>query len=333
MSANAILHNTRLAPDALGPTVTIGEILVEIMAKSRGNGFLEPIELVGPYPSGAPAIFIDQCAKIGGSAAMVAAVGNDDFGRINVERLQSDGADVSAISVSNDYPTGSAFVRYRNDGSRDFVYNIGKSAAALVSLTAEAKALFARAGHLHVMGTAFAIPGVWEMMDYAISVIKQRGGSVSLDPNLRKELLGHGQTQERFARLVDVADLILPSGDELFTAAGVDGELAAVDALIARGVSEIALKRGERGSTFFGAGGARVDCPAFRVAEVDPTGAGDCFGGAYVACRRLGMPVSKALEYANAAGARNVTVQGPMEGAGSRAELDEFIAATPRNVP
>ena len=48
MSANAISHNTRLAPDALGPTVTIGEILVEIMAKSRGNGFLEPIELDRP---------------------------------------------------------------------------------------------------------------------------------------------------------------------------------------------------------------------------------------------------------------------------------------------
>ena len=332
MSATAIHHETRLAPDALGPTVAIGEILVEIMAKSRGNGFLEPIELVGPYPSGAPAIFIDQCARIGGAAAMVASVGNDDFGRINIERLRSDGADVSAISVSPDYPTGSAFVRYRDDGSRDFVYNIGKSAAALVSLTAEAKALFARAGHLHVMGTAFAIPGVWEVMDYAIGIIKQRGGSVSLDPNLRKELLGLGQTQERFARLVDVADLILPSGEELFIAAGVDGEPAAVDALVARGVAEIALKRGEQGSTFFGADGSRIDCPAFRVVEVDPTGAGDCFGGAYVACRRLGMPVSKALEYANAAGARNVTVQGPMEGAGSRAELDEFIAATPRNV-
>ena len=261
---------------------------------------------------------------------MVASVGNDDFGRINIERLRSDGADVSAISVSPDYPTGSAFVRYRDDGSRDFVYNIGKSAAALVSLTAEAKALFARAGHLHVMGTAFAIPGVWEMMDYAIGIIKQRGGSVSLDPNLRKELLELGQTQERFARLVDVADLILPSGEELFMAAGVDGELAAVDALVARGVAEIALKRGEQGSTFFGADGSRIDCPAFKVVEVDPTGAGDCFGGAYVACRRLGMPVAKALEYANAAGARNVTVQGPMEGAGSRAELDEFIAATPR---
>ncbi|RYE72920.1 MAG: sugar kinase, partial [Hyphomicrobiales bacterium] len=58
--------------------------------------------------------------------------------------------------------------------------------------------------------------------------------------------------------------------------------------------------------------------------------AGDCFGGAYVACRRLGLPPAEALDYANAAGARNVGVRGPMEGAGSRAELDDFIARTAR---
>lgn len=321
----------QLAPDSLGPTVVIGEILVEIMATSRGAGFLEPIGLIGPYPSGAPAIFIDQCARIGGSAGIVASVGDDDFGRVNVERLRADGVDVSAISVSPDHPTGSAFVRYRDDGSRDFVYNIGKSAAALVGLTAEARALFARAGHLHVMGTAFAIPGVWEILEVAIDAIKGRGGSVSFDPNLRKELLTLGQTRARFERLVDAADLLLPSGDELFVAAGVEDEAEAVRALFARHVGEIALKRGEHGSTSFGADGSRFDCPAFKVDEVDPTGAGDCFGGAYVSCRRFGMPADRALDYANAAGARNVAVRGPMEGVGSRIELDAFIAATPRN--
>ena len=330
MPANEIMTSTSLAPDRLGPTITIGEILVEIMAVHRGDGFLEPIELTGPYPSGAPAIFIDQCAKIGGSAGIIASVGNDDFGRINVERLRADGADVSAVSVSADYPTGSAFVRYRYDGSRDFVYNIAKSAAAQLGLTSEVKALIARAGHLHVMGTAFSIPGAWEIMDHAIGVIKNRGGSISFDPNLRKELLGQSDTLARFARLVEIADLILPSGDELFVAAGVDGEAAAVHALFSHNATEIALKRGERGSTFYGRDGARLDCPAFKVEEIDPTGAGDCFGGAYVACRRLGMPADKALEYANAAGARNVTAKGPMEGAGSRQQLDDFIANTPR---
>jgi sugar/nucleoside kinase (ribokinase family) len=318
-----------LAPDALGPTVTVGEILVEIMATTLGDGFLEPIDLVGPYPSGAPAIFIDQCAKIGGQAGIVACVGNDDFGRINVERLRADGADVSAIAVSPDYPTGSAFVRYRKDGSRDFVYNIGKSAAALVGLTTEAKALIARTGHLHVMGTALGIPEIWTVLDYAIDVIKARGGTISLDPNLRKELIG-GQTRERFARLLDISDLILPSGEELLTATDTANEADALASLFSRNAGEVVVKRGALGSSFFSVDGTRIDSAAFAVEEIDPTGAGDCFGGAYIACRRLGMEPQQALDYANAAGARNVTKRGPMEGAGTRAELDQFIASTPR---
>lgn len=325
-----------LAPDALGPTVTIGEILAEIMATAPGHGFLAPIALIGPFPSGAPAIFIDQCARIGGSAGIIAAVGDDDFGRANLNRLRDDGADVSAVSVLPDHPTGSAFVRYRPDGARDFVFNIAKSAAGLVSLTPQARALLARAGHLHVMGSAFAIPHLWSMLEEAIPIVRARGGSVSLDPNLRKELLSGGALRERLAWVVGQANLLLPSGEELFLAAGVGsgvaGEAEAIAALFARGVAEIVLKRGAAGASYFGADGTRIDLPAFAVTEVDPTGAGDCFGGAYVACRRLGMTPEAALTYANAAGARNVTRLGPMEGAGTRAELDAFIAATARVV-
>lgn len=320
-----------LSPNDQGPTITIGEILVEIMAVEKGVGFLEPQLLTGPYPSGAPAIFIDQCARAGGSAGIIACVGDDDFGRVNTDRLSRDGVDVSAIAIDPAYPTGSAFVRYRPDGSRDFVYNIGKSAAARLELTTQARALIARAGHLHIMGTAFAIPVLGEMLDEALDVIGGNGGSVSVDPNMRKELLQHGQTAERFAKAIDSADLLLPSGGELFLAAGIEGsEEEAVEALFARGISEIVLKRGEHGARYFNAAGERFESAGFNVVEVDPTGAGDCFGGAFIACRRLGMAPQKALDYANAAGARNVTVQGPMEGAGTIAELDAFIRDTRR---
>src|ERR1700679_3462003 len=63
--------------------LTIGEIFVEIMATDKGDGFLEPVKLVGPFPSGAPAIFIDQAAKFGQPATMIGCVGNDDFGQVN----------------------------------------------------------------------------------------------------------------------------------------------------------------------------------------------------------------------------------------------------------
>lgn len=319
-----------LAPDDLGPTVTVGEILVEIVATTTGDGFREPQPLVGPFPSGAPAIFIDQCGKFGGAAAIVGAVGEDDFGHVNLDRLRADGVDVSAVAVADGYPTGSAFVRYRADGGRDFVYNIAHSAAARFGWTDAVETLIRRAGHLHVMGSALSMPPAVTVIEKAAEVIRDRGGTLSLDPNIRKELRLDKETEARFAALVDRADLLLPSGDELERAARVEGEDAAVARLFERGVGEIAMKRGRDGATTFLPDRSRSDCPAFAVEEVDATGSGDCFGGAYVACRRLGMRLDDALTYAAAAGARNVTVRGPMEGAGNRDELDAFIARTPR---
>jgi len=319
-----------LSPDKLGPTVCIGEILVEIVATTQGEGFVDAQPLYGPYPSGAPAIFIDQCGRTGGSAAMIGAVGDDDFGRVNVDRLKRDGVDVSAISVDPDFPTGSAFVRYRRDGSRDFVFNIAKSAAARFGWTEAVEALVERAGHVHVMGSALSMASATDVIDRAVDTVKRRGGTLSLDPNLRKELRLDPAVEQRFARLVASSDVLLPSGEELERAAGVEGESRAIERLFEIGVKEIVLKRGANGASLLAPDGHRLDAPTFVVEEVDPTGAGDCFGGAYVACRRLGMPPDKALTYACAAGARNVTVRGPMEGAGTLAELDEFIARTER---
>lgn len=261
---------------------------------------------------------------------MIGAVGDDDFGRLNIDRLKRDHVDVSAVAIDPDFPTGSAFVRYRPNGARDFVFNIAKSAAARFGWTEPVQNMIARCGHVHVMGSALSMPSACEVIDHAVGVVKARGGTLSVDPNIRKELKLDAATETRFASLVAMADLLLPSGEELERAAGVDGEAAAIRRLFEAGVGEIVLKRGAAGATCFTRDGKRVEAPAFAVEEVDPTGAGDCFGGAYVACRRLGFSPQHALTYASAAGARNVTRRGPMEGAGTRAELDDFIASTPR---
>ena len=327
------VHSGKLAPERLGPTITVGEILVEIMASTKGVGFREPQSLFGPFPSGAPAIFVDQVARLGGAAGIIASVGNDDFGRLNIERLAQDGVDTSAIEISNDRPTGSAFVRYRDDGSRDFIFNIMHSAAGSVELSGKSEALIARAGHVHVMGSAFAIPGAGSVIRAAIEAVRRRGGSVSFDPNVRKELLGDGGLGREFEFMLQHTDLLLPSGEELFVAAGVEDELAAVHALHRRGIGEIALKRGRDGATFFGSSVPRYDFPGFLVDEIDPTGAGDAFGATYLTSRRQGFGPHDALERAAAAGAHNVTRQGPMAGLPNVMELNRFIATNARRVP
>ncbi|CAI3933474.1 sugar kinase [Commensalibacter papalotli (ex Botero et al. 2024)] len=321
-----------LASNDLGPTITIGEILVEIMATETGNGFSPPLTFTGPYPSGAPAIFIDQCAKLTNNAGIIATVGKDAFGEINIRRLQQDGVDISAISVDTHLPTGSAFVRYRDDGERDFVFNIVASAAGKIVKNQNTDTLIAKAGHIHIMGTLLSIPGAWEMAEYAIDVIKSRGGTLSFDPNIRKELITDDVFTQRLAYLLGKTDLLLPSGEEILTITESSNLTDAVKKTFAAGVIEIVLKQGKEGATSYHRNGKTVSGQAFQIKEIDPTGAGDCFGATYVSCRRLGMSLNESLTLANAAGARNVQFTGPMEGTSTLKELHKFIQNTPRKI-
>ena len=138
--------------------VSAGEILVEIMAERVGQSLLEPGPLVGPFPSGAPAIFVGQAARLGQPAGLIGAVGDDDFGRLNIARLRALGADVSAIAVHPGRTTGSAFVSYNADASRDFVYNIVHSAAADLDAGRRGcrSAAVIRYGVIHVSGSALS---------------------------------------------------------------------------------------------------------------------------------------------------------------------------------
>ena len=310
-----------------GPVVAIGEILVEIMAEEPGDGFLEAIRLVGPFPSGAPAIFISQVARLGHPAGIVSCVGDDDFGRLNVARLLADGVDLRAVELDRDLPTGSAFVRYRNDGKRDFVFNIRHSASARTKLTPAACELLAHAGHLHVMGSSLFSDALVATVEEAIALVRTSGGSISFDPNVRKEILDVPGMRASLASMLRRCDIFLPSGDELTLLTEAQDEDAAVDEILSLGIAEIIVKRGERGATHFSRDG-RLDLPAYPAREVDPTGAGDCFGATFVTCRLQGRSPEESLRYATASGALAVERRGPMEGVAGFPELDALIART-----
>jgi sugar/nucleoside kinase (ribokinase family) len=304
-----------------GYILTMGEILVEIMATERGQSFRQPGTLIGPYASGAPAIFIDQVAHLGSRCAMIGCVGDDDFGTLNVERLRADGVDVSGIAVIKGQTTGSAFVTYREDGERDFIFNITNSASAHLSVANIREDLLKDCRHFHVMGSFRII----EAMKKVIETVKGHGGTVSFDPNIRKEMLRIPEMREALDFILDYTDVFLPSGHEVTLLATASSERAAIDELLQRGIREVVVKRGKDGCSFYD-GADELHVPAIQVEEVDPTGAGDCFGATYIACRSQGMSVPAALRYACASGARAVSFRGPMEGTATFAELDAFIA-------
>ena len=305
--------------------VTLGETLVEIMAEQPGAGFREPLRLLGPFPSGAPAIFIDQVAKLGYPAGLISCVGDDDFGMLNLERLRADGVDISAIRVLPDQATGSAFVRYREDGERDFVFNIKNSACGQTRITEEGRALLAGCAHFHLMGSSLFSFRLIDEAKRAIEQVKQAGGTISFDPNIRKEMLNIPEMRAALEMMLQYCDFFMPSGPELMLLTEARSEGSAIDEILSLGVSAIVVKRGPMGASYHDASGS-THMPAFSVEEIDPTGAGDCFGATFVTCRLMGRGVEESLRYANASGARAVTMRGPMEGASSFADLDALIA-------
>ena len=223
-------------------------------------------------------------------------------------------------------------MRYREDGSRSFVFNIRHSASGRIALGDAAHEVIARSGHLHVMGTALSSPALVSAVITAAQAIKSRGGTVSFDPNLRPEVLRLPGLREACDALFAICDLFLPSGDELFlftTARTVD---EAVMEVLARGVRAIVHKQGATGATYYDRDITSTQ-PGFPVDEIDPTGAGDCFGATFVSAWLRGWPPHRSLAYAAASGALAVTRQGPMEGASSQDEIRAFLAARGAAIP
>ena len=297
--------------------ISLGELLVEIMRDKVDSPLGLPGVFLGPYPSGAPAIFIDAAARLGASTGFIGVVGGDDFGRSITARLEQDGVDTSHIRVAQNLTTGMAFVGYQHDGSRSFIFHLAQSAAASLGPEDVTQEYFSGVKFLHITGSALSFNDASRQACYkAARLCKDRGGRVSFDPNLRPELLGPDRVRDICQPVLAVCDVLLPSGAEALFMAGEADEIQACRSLVKQGIPIVALKQGKEGSTVFTEAGA-IKSEPIKVTEVDPTGAGDCYGGGFITGLLHGWDLARTARFANIVGALSVTRQGPMEGAPS----------------
>ncbi len=305
--------------------VAIGELLVEIMRKRVDSPLDQADDFVGPFPSGAPAIFADQVARLGHSVAFVGAVGQDDFGKCLLDRFAADGVDATCVARIAGLATGVAFVTYFSDGSRQFIFHIGNAAAGQIA--PPDASLFADAHWLHICGSSLSAGEEMREACYeAAHLADEAGAQVVFDPNLRPELLGGEEVLRQIcAPILDVATLVLPSGEEAQILTGTSDPQAACQALLEGGAQYVGLKRGAEGCTIFTADDV-VPVPGFCVEAIDPTGAGDCFDAGFVVGLIEELPLEEVGRLANACGALGATVQGPMQGAAWRGDVDSFIS-------
>ncbi len=300
-----------------GPEViALGEALAEFMRPVVGVSLETAGPFEGPFASGAPANFADGCGRLGLSTGFIGTVGNDAFGRMFRARLGRDGVDLSRLVTDPTRTTGTAFVTYRADGGRDFLFHIKDAAAGQVPPLDES--YFAAARLVHITGSTLASGPAWHAACVRAATLgKQAGARVSFDPNLRPELLGGASVQEVAEPIQALTDVVLPSEDELRLLTGLNDLETGVQSLLDRGVALVILKRGMGGSTLCSPG-QRIDMATEPREERDPTGAGDAFAAGVAYGLLRGLAPADLLRLANTMGGCAVTRLGPMEGTPTR---------------
>ena len=302
--------------------ITVGEILVEILTEKLNQEFTQPGVLLGPFPSGAPAIAIDQAARMGAKTAILAKIGADDFGLLNKKRLKEDGVDISHIIETPDNVTGAAFVTYFSDGSRKFIFHFTHAACGELGPDDVKEEFIKNTRILHIMGCSVTgSPGMGEAVMRSVRLAKKYGVKISFDPNIRPELL-KGRVMDYYKEIMEEADILLTGKTELSFL--LDGKSGAVKQLLEQKDRIIVVKNGAESTSVFTRHKAFI-VPPFPAVTVDATGAGDSFDGTFLALYCEGRDLKTAAIYGNAAGAKAVQKKGPMEGNCKRSELEEFV--------
>ena len=97
--------------------------------------------------------------------------------------------------------------------------------------------------------------------------------------------------------------------------------------LLERGVGAVIAKLGGKGCLYVDRK-TIMPVSGFKVNTVDTTAAGDSFNAGFAVALAEGMPIEKALRFANAVGALSTTGAGAQSSMPTRAQVEALLAKT-----
>lgn len=305
--------------------VTLGEFLAEFYRKNIDEPLYEIGDFKGPFPAGAPAIFADTLSKLGSSTGFIGVIGNDDFGRVAVERFGHDDVDISNLKKMGEYRTGTSFVSYFKDGSRKFLFHLNHAAAGQLSPHDINSSYIHDAEFLHIAGSTLSInKSCKEAVYRAVEIASENDVKITYDPNIRPELLEEITVREVSEPILEVCDFLLPNENEIKNLSGNQELTSCVEEFLDYSLEAIVVKKGTNGATLY-TRDKEVDVSSFQVDEIDPTGAGDSFDAGFVHSIIENKDLEEAVRFANAVGALAVTERGGMGGVKNREDVLNLI--------
>lgn len=299
--------------------VVLGGINMDLVATSARMP--EPGETVfgrsfHTAPGGKGANQAVAAARLGAEVRMVGRVGNDQFGPILLEGMQSEGIDVSGVALDPVNPSGVALILLDERAQNMIVAVYGANMACddkQVSAVSDA-----------LDGADVLLLQLETPLDVALraaAVASEKGVTVVWDP---APALDMGREAYR------LCDVLTPNQAEAEFLTGVavtdpaSAERAAMT-LLEQGAPAAVAKLGEGGAFFAGRDESGF-VPAFDVEAVDSVAAGDAFAAGLGIALAEGRSLPDAVTFGSAAGALAVTKSGAQEAMPFRREVDALLA-------
>ena len=253
---------------------------------STGETILGDSYNVGPGGKGCnQAIAI---SRLGGKVNFISKLGDDDYGKLAINKLKKDNIDTSNIIISNKHKTGVAGIHVdRNTGKN--AITVVRGAPSSLTINEIDTNLFKQS---QIFLTQLEIP--IEVTLHCLKAAKEHGLINILNPAPACKL------SNDFFKLVDY---FTPNETEAEFYTGVkinDENDAKVSAkkFIEMGIKKVIITLGEKG-LFYSDGKEEIYIKATPDKAIDTTGAGDAFNGGLAFGLFKEKPIKECLDLAN----------------------------------
>lgn len=252
-------------------------------------------------------------ARLGGEVAFITKVGGDMFGDKSKQGYAADGLDTSYIFTDKDTPSGVALITVDAKAENCIVVAPGANGKLSCADIDEHRADIVAADYVLMQ---LEIP--MDVIEHTAELAVSGGAKVILNPAPAAKLSD---------KLLKSLYLITPNRTECQLISGVSiadasDAVKGADALLAKGVANVVVTLGSKGSLVRTPELCEV-VPALRVEAVDTTAAGDVFNGALTVALSEGKTLLEAARFATKASAVSVTRMGAQASIPYRKELDE----------
>jgi fructokinase len=254
-------------------TVT-GEALIDLVIDGDG--------CPRPRPGGGPFNTARTIGRLGLAPAFLGRLSRDSFGDQLRARLDEDGVTL-AVPHPADVPTTLAIVDVDAAGAPRYRFYLAGTSAAALEYPLLTAALPDGMTALHAGTLALVMEPIATSIERLITTDLPAGTLVMIDPNCRPGAIADKPAyQARLSRLLHRADVVKVSVEDIaYLYPGATARAAAA-IVLGQGPRLVLVTDGPRPARAFLPGQElSVEVPAVQV--VDTIGAGDAFGGAFLA--------------------------------------------------